>query len=99
MRIMRILALTLLLLVPLSGADCEQERVSNYNGSVTVKKTNGMVTAVEVNLMGQQGCTTVYNRKDAMAFTAQLESILTDLKAATDQFPVDESKQEQKKEK
>lgn len=89
-------------LVVFFGAGCEEmQQPRDYWGSVTVHKTNGRVTSINVYLTGQTNAVTVRNRLDTMALIAQLESTITDLKAASDQFPVDEKKQEgqQKSEK
>lgn len=82
----KMLFILFLFLFPLCGADCEQK---NYTGSVTVNKTDGVVTSVKV-VFSSVGQCTVQNRKEAAALIAEWESILTDLKAAADQFPVDE---------
>lgn len=85
----KLVAFGLLSIIALSGQSCEDTRPPNsYSGAVTVRKTNGGVTAVVIEL--PTNAATVTTRKDAVALIAQLESLLTDLKGATDQFPVNE---------
>jgi hypothetical protein len=91
----RKIALSLFLaMVTLSGADCDGIP-SNYTGSVKINKSNGAATSVEV-VFPNGNNVVVWSRKDAAALIAQLESVLTDLKAAGDQFSVDEAREPEK---
>jgi hypothetical protein len=92
--------LLLLLLLLVVGCEPDFDRPAhNYPGSITIKKNNGAATSIEVILPpGADSTRTIYmhNRKDVEALVSQLESTITDLKAASIQFPVVEPSSEQK---
>lgn len=82
----RIMPFVLLLV----GIDAGCEMPTNFQGSVKVNRQNGVTTSVEVLFPLS---TTVYSRATTDALVNQLDSMVSDLKAARDQFPVNEPKQ------
>ena len=66
------------------------EPTVNFYGSVKVNRLNGEPTSVEVRF---PETITVSSRENMDRLVAQVDSLLGDLKAARDQFPVDEPKE------
>lgn len=63
----------------------------HYEGHVKVRTVNGAIQDIEVKVPTSEGTTTVHNRRDADALITEMESLITDLKAARDLFPVHET--------
>lgn len=68
---------------------------TRYDGGVKVNKTNAKVTSLVVTMPGNANDSDreifINNRQDAMNLVAHLESLLTDLKTFSEQFPIDET--------